>query len=633
MDLGFKIIAIKPLKGCHEDYLKILHEDELYFFYNNYSIDKNDKISFTEIVPRDFYQINNIDVNICAVVGKNGSGKSTLIEILFRVINNFAESQEKISAELQKISKLKADIFFHTDSFFHKLRINDSRVEIFGYDSGGNIIKPKLDNFPLKNFFYTIAVNYSHYAHNTEELKGELNWLDGLFHKNDGYQTPLVINPMRTKGIIDINNENHLVKSRLIGNLLKPVRKENFSFRKLTDQLEAISLDLKLNESKREKTIYEIKTDKGKLIEEVKLSSLRFDTDKLLKMIDSRFHFNYSSLDKEKFQLALDYIIYKLVSIATKYDDYLHYYNKDEKRFEDKSVQEFINYLYEDESHITFKLRQTINFLKYQHIELKEQRVDLNTLSKRISEIKTNRKRPEIIEFVPPPIFTVDILLKTADGLKEDIEFKKLSSGEKQMIYSVSSLLYHLINLNSIRNTRRKTGYRFVNIVLEEIELYFHPELQRTYINYILESIKRLELRAIRSINLCFVTHSPFILSDIPHSNILFLDDKGYPEKSTEQIKTFGGNIHELLAHSFFLNNGFIGEFAKNKIQSVIDFLKSEEKTSNESRNKESVFQEIQIVGEPFLKDKLMEMYYEKFEKQKRIAKLKEEINRLESND
>lgn len=627
---SLKIIAIRPLAGCHENYLKIIHAKELYFFYNNYSIDKRDKISLTEIIPSDFYQINNINVNICAVVGKNGSGKSTLIDILFRAINNFASNHAIVTAELQKIPNLKVDVFFHTDSYY-KMRISNSIVEVFGYDSGGNILKPKLENFRLQQFFYTIAVNYSHYAYNTEDLEDEVNWLDGVFHKNDGYQTPLVINPMRTKGIIDINNENHLVKSRLIGNLLRPVKKGNFSFRKLTDNLEAVSLNLKLNSSKHDKIIYENEHDQGELTEQVSILSLNFNTEDLLEGIDKRFHFNYKLLDKDEFRLALDYIIYKVVSIATKYEEYLHFFDKKEKVFKERDYEKFINQLFNDESHITFKLRQTINFLKYQHIELKNQNIDLNTLSKRISTIKTGKKRREITEFVPPPIFTIDILLKTEDGLKSEIEFRRLSSGEKQMIYSVSSLLYHLINLNSIRNSKKRTKYNFVNIVLEEIELYFHPEMQRTYINYILESIKKLEL-GLSSINFCFVTHSPFILSDIPDSNILFLDDKGHQMKATEKVRTFGGNIHELLAHSFFLNKGFVGEFAKNKIQSIIDFLISK-KQYNDTKNREVILQEIQLVGEPFLKEKLMEMYYIKFEKQQRILELENELSQLKNND
>lgn len=46
-------------------------------------------------------------------------------------------------------------------------------------------------------------------------------WIKGVFHKNDGYLAPLVLNPKRTKGNIDINIENHLAKSRLMSSELR----------------------------------------------------------------------------------------------------------------------------------------------------------------------------------------------------------------------------------------------------------------------------------------------------------------------------------------------------------------------------------------------------------------------------
>ena len=156
--------------------------------------------------------------------------------------------------------------------------------------------------------------------------------------------------------------------------------------------------------------------------------------------------------------------------------------------------------------------------------------------------------------------------------------------------------------------------------------------IKRNLINDIIESIKKIHLKEVDAINILLITHSPFILSDIPDSNILFLTEKGLPEENRVNIKTFGGNIHELLAHSFFLNNGFIGEFAKNRIQTIIDKLNPDKKKSKKDLNRDLIWKEIQIIGEPFLKDKLEEMYYSKFDKAKRINELRAELNRLEND-
>lgn len=47
--------------------------------------------------------------------------------------------------------------------------------------------------------------------------------------------------------------------------------------------------------------------------------------------------------------------------------------------------------------------------------------------------------------------------------------------------------------------------------------------------------------------------------------------------------------------------------------------------------NKDAIWDEIQIIGEPFLKQKLEEMFYLKYDKELKISQLQEEIKRLEN--
>lgn len=51
------------------------------------------------------------------------------------------------------------------------------------------------------------------------------SWLQGLFHKNDGYQVPIVITPMRELGHIDLQKEYKLAKERLLSLIF--IKKEN----------------------------------------------------------------------------------------------------------------------------------------------------------------------------------------------------------------------------------------------------------------------------------------------------------------------------------------------------------------------------------------------------------------------
>lgn len=61
------------------------------------------------------------------------------------------------------------------------------------------------------------------------------------------------------------------------------------------------------------------------------------------------------------------------------------------------------------------------------------------------------------------------------------------------------------------------------------------------------------------------VTHSPFVLSDIPDSNVLCLG-----EGNNFVTKTLGGNIMEMLSNSFFMKNS-IGDVIKEEIASIVD--------------------------------------------------------------
>jgi predicted ATP-binding protein involved in virulence len=223
--------------------------------------------------------------------------------------------------------------------------------------------------------------------------------------------------------------------------------------------------------------------------------------------------------------------------------------------------------------------------------------------------------------------------MSTENDKNATIPFTTLSSGEKQLVYAVSSVLYHILNLESVpSNTKKRTAYRYINVVLEEIEMYAHPEMQRTYIKYLIESIERLSLRRTLDINIIFITHSPFILSDIPESNILFLNELGMPEPMSESLKTFGGNIHDLLTASFFLKQGAIGAFALNKINNIIKLLNESSSGTITDTKKEELFHNINFVAEPFLRNKLLDMYYIKFGKQKRIEQLEAELKKLKSN-
>ncbi|GGD26387.1 AAA family ATPase [Flavobacterium orientale] len=650
MKSNFKIIALKALEECDSNFTKVLEKEKLYYFYSDYEIiinnDGREEIKIKkEIVDGIFNDNeikNDVNINICAIVGKNGSGKSSIIELLFRAINNIAYNfkfesgipKKTITADLKIVDGIHVEFYYKTDKFY-KVIVNESNFEVFSFNTNGLVNeKSEESKFDLSKLFYTEAVNYSHYAYNSFEfgfIKNGVfvNWLKELFHKNDSYQTPLVLNPMRTEGNFDINRENDLVKQRLLANILRPTQKGKIDFRKFGDNLKADTLILKLK-PKKEKVSYWIKDSKGEDVERFfKLGAFTIkEKDDLVNTLMFELHgisnIKLGLSKKIKYDLARQYIVYKLVSICKKYDDYKQYLLPKHYKFDTSLFKEFIKQIKEDDSHITFKLKQTLNYLKNDFINLSNEEIELNVeeLSKNIQ--KRKKRNQSILELIPPPIFDIEIVLKPIEELDKIIKFSSLSSGEKQQIYMVSSLLYHLYNLDSV--TGNKIKYENINIIFEEVELYFHPQMQKSFIKYFLDSISRIELKKIKSINICFVTHSPFILSDIPSNNIMFLEviDGKAIQKKENLKKTFGANIHELLTDSFFMTDGFIGDFAKDKIDETINWLNTELLKKREFEKKETserynVNKEdfkfhkgiISLIDEPIIKIKLSDILSE----------------------
>ncbi len=630
-----KVIAIRPLKGCHEAYLKNLTPDLSYIFYNNYTIDGDD-FKIGPALPTNFFNQSTPSVNISAVVGKNGSGKSTAVELLLRAINNISFKQERVSADLIEIPGLRVEIFFQTN-YVYKIRVFDKRITYYQYNQKEKKFLPIKDKFAPQNFFYTIAVNYSHYAYNSNDMIVEGDWLTGVFHKNDGYQTPLVLNPYRKKGVIDINSENELLKGRLIANLLRFPDQEKNHFKSLTTAFDAHSLKLSLKPNKEDAVLYEL-TDKENKLHDVTLKDIFDDQarNSFLLHVNGIFRFGYRSMSdqqKKKNKLALDYIVYKIISIAIKYYNFEEViFIKDTKSFNSVTLGSYLRDLYRDQSHITLKLRQTLNYLRYKpQIIQTETPIKIEELAKfNHAILKRKNSALEGIELIPPPIYHTEIIICEKERPERQIPFSMLSSGEKQMIYSVHSLMYHLVNLDSVRRSSlKRTAYRYYNVILEEVELYAHPEMQRVFLNNILESFRELKLHDTAELNIMFVTHSPFILSDIPENNILFLESNGQPLPKESRMKTFGGNIHDLLANSFFLEKGTIGQFAFEKINKIIEAVRKDNRDVDNRSEDREVLALINLIGEPFLREKLLDMYYAKYDKQKRINQLEAELKTL----
>jgi hypothetical protein len=555
--------------------------------------------------------------------------------------NKFLNSLKDFANGLNFIEdQIFVEIYFEIDNVFFQISKNSDNSSFYFFQFEENvkteiefkdfIIEKDLNGEKTQLFqiFYNLVVNYSLYGLNSLEIG---LWVEKIFHKNDGYQTPIVINPFRDEGNINVNSENELVVDRLMYNMIinKDLRQITYN-----NKVDTITVSRKLN--LREIIINGVENHENKYYEKFLESLISLYNS------NSSLEYNKTSLDKLSIveQQCLDYILRKIKRITRNYSIYSGYrFNEnsnDNIEVNENNISKIVaimDLFKKDKSHITNKIFQALNFIFLNRIESikdkiyeyyndklsslqlrqKLEGVDFDDFAEAILRRSSDYKI-DVINLLPPSIFYNDYIFENKS------KFSQLSSGEKQQVFGLNSILYHLINLNSTDSNEFPYKYRFVNIILDEIELYAHPDMQRKYIKELLNGIGRLSLDNIKAINLLFITHSPFILSDIPKQNVLFLEmdnDKKASPKNYKTMNTFGANITDLLADSFFISNGLMGDFAKWKIEETIKWINLEKyKKDSKSQDPYELNVEeynfhkkiIELIDEPVLGIKLAEM-------------------------
>lgn len=563
-----------------------------HMLYHGYSIaEDNSFIEVTNEALKDYslYDTNDLKISISAIVGKNGSGKSSLVDLFIRMINNLSavllgEKFNFSAAEhLHFIDHVYAEMAFRIDNAiyileergrkvilkkFMRKRVTglrfvlvkeeillnkrttlDTTSELLDRHSKGRVI--------LKSLFYTLVCNYSMYGFNYRDYFEEatpisrLNklfkkcdfdrnnitedqvWLKGIFHKNDGYQTPIVLHPMREDGILKITKENLLAKERMENLLFYKDNAGHYPQRVVNGNLHIVAIRIKPISNKsfsRENMLSQIGIGRQQNI------SQNFDNiyNWIIGFWDSLYHFSTVPQGQKLREDAYDYIVYKTLKIVSNYKKYSSIYNylsKTKAKYED--VCKKLIPLSEDFTHVTKKLLRTIMYLKKDIYLDSDNTYNLdelgNTINAMVGERIHSKHQLQETDLLPPPIFEKFLLLRK-DGDNGIIDFRNLSSGERQIAYTISNFMYHLINVDSEwddfyqdKDHLQIIKYRFVNVIFDEVELYFHPELQRSFMGLLLQALQNAHFKNLHGINIILATHSPFLLSDIPHSNVLCL--------------------------------------------------------------------------------------------------------------
>ena len=189
-----------------------------------------------------------------------------------------------------------------------------------------------------------------------------------------------------------------------------------------------------------------------------------------------------------------------------------------------------------------------------------------------------------------------------------NIEGLELSSGERALL-NFSSRIEMLDYFYKLEGRGFYKPNKNILILIDEIDLYVHPNAQRKLVSSLINQINSLFKE--HFVQIILSSHSPIVLSDIPSEQSIFLN-----KNSSNKIvvyeggyrQTFAANISTLYKDSFFIEGGIgIGEYALSVINEIANELhnNSGDLTHEQMEIYASI---ISLIGEPIIKNKLFEM-------------------------
>jgi len=575
--------------------------------------EKSEKLTIDE--KKDYVSIFPDNINITAIVGENGSGKTNLINKILYDIDNYRES-DNTPKELY--------CFYHKKVFYINSYIIKQKSQIKKNLSDFNIVfshKINLDNMRSRDETYEDIYDKSFfYNYNNFLEKDKVSDIQYEYNEN-------------MLSYSEVNKSNNIIN----------IEQESYKY---TTYL----MSLLLNQDRIPKNIKNFFVPVGLYLERV-----IYIKNNNIKEAD--VHNNFLELNRRELNncLKLETLIY-LRHFVNKYTikDFDEELNTIKKLFKESDIMSSYNDIHNKVKRIANRYISSIKSKKSRFRErmlsddsgLKE----LNEFEKILTFIEKDYElniEVSVDNSINEPCYKVENINNLNEHdlqrLKDELpnylrmgfindkgtSFNELSSGEQNLL----KLLFSIENI--IQKRKDKSDSLF--IMLDEIENAFHPQWQKSILNWVIEFVRHYEKI---QINIIIASHSPFIISDLPQENIIFLtkykkdEDKDQKEGNCKiatkdiNINPFGANIHTLLSDGFFMSDGLMGEFAKGRIEEIkkfYDFIqkfKSKIEVNNKIKdrvkkyylNKKDKFEHIQsIIGEPFLQT-IMKNYLDELE-------------------
>lgn len=580
-------------------------------------------------------KVNNIE-NISAIIGENGTGKTGLIDYLTKI---YADGS----------------VFSKDEPFMFVLKKEDTFTLYYSSDFYSNLVLKGNSKF-IKNKYY---------KHNTDELDEKYNLNFGypqLNLSNIEFNTTIlkVSNIILSKGIngfsniFDFSNDG-MIQDYQVGSYFKEKKITNiYNSLKTENNENYIQLFNSLNKANYQSLIpfkiphlvilknidnYLSINNSELATKYERIKSLISQSNKSLETIENKITEN----PDDKFNFILNIVLYVPIDLFNATIDKLSITNSTlfqdliEKYFE--KIEAYLNSTIRDSPQILIKSSdEKIKSI----IDIFDKLVDglveifgknenqlgftmLNTLEFIRNILLIKNTKPSYS--AQNKSLTFELYFEFDDFINSDLlnSYSLSSSFRPFVIFEfdvpLSSGQYAFLNIfsriNSLfknygigTNTDRNIEEHIL-LIIDEIELYLHPNWQKNIVSTLSSFLNQIYPNY--KFQIIFTANNPLPISDLLSYNTIFLsndecDNNTIVKDSLEDQKnTFAANIHTLLADSFFVKGGLIGDFSKNKINEVIQQISKGKDLSYEEHSYIKKF--IKQIGEPLIKNKLLQMY------------------------
>jgi len=592
----------------------------------------------------NFFDETGTITNISAIVGRNGSGKTSNIFDLINVINQNFHSGISFWEEGE-------------NCYLHNLNINPPNITLSG-DWNKDFNNKE---YFFKTIYYSPYLDYKREAYGIDissdrYLKEDLNNINTTYDAGSEIYISERLKRANIKRFIQFQKSEYSnVISKEFGLFNDNMYRVIFTRHKI---------NVHLTDGKEDRLIFENTPQDFQSFLDYLYSKIRNEYDSFNRYVNNEKERYLLNIKQFKNQLLMDLfcLLIRLLEFDNNYlyeghfkdrvelenliknnataEELFRYwlenyeYSKGEKEpLPDKEVLAILDFLYNYLDNL--KYSSNGNYLNWSSKSIFFHEDDLNKLldlnEALLLEMNKYYFKDNIEDFTS--------LSSIQQFVNVEFANRNLSSGETGLL-NLYSKIYdyfsrYVLNLEIIMDN-------YYLLFLDEADLGFHPSWKRKFIDTLILFSKNFFQAIGAKVQIIFTTHDPLTLSDIPDSNVIFLDkqeDNSIIRSSKElsqHLKTFGSNINDLLADSFFIDEGLIGSFAMSRIQDVIDYINKPEKREEISwiQTELTAKKVIEQIGEKYLADKLNDMFLEEFPKYKQdeILRLKKKIEKLEND-